>query len=54
MEILSNPFVLSNIFQKWYKDTHKQVVAVQVDGFPGADEESVTSAPSQHSVSTSV
>ena len=26
-----------NIFQKWYKDTRKKVVEVQIDGFPVAD-----------------
>ena len=26
-----------NIFQKWYKDTRKKVVEVQIDGLPVAD-----------------
>lgn len=26
-----------NIFQKWYKDTHKKIVEVQVDGMPDAE-----------------
>ena len=26
-----------NIFQKWYKDTRKKVVEVQIDGLPIAD-----------------
>lgn len=28
-----------NLFHKWYKDTRKKVVAVQVDGFPASGEE---------------
>ena len=28
-----------NIFQKWYKDTHKKVVEVKVDGIPVAEDE---------------
>ena len=35
-----------NIFQKWYKDTRKKVVEVQIDGLPAADsEESTKSLP---------
>lgn len=26
-----------NIFQKWYKDTRKKIVEVQVDGMPDAE-----------------
>ena len=36
-----------NIFQKWYKDTRKKIVEVQVDGVPsGPTSESVPSSPS--------
>lgn len=36
-----------NIFQKWYKDTRKKIVEVQVDGVPsGPPSESVPSSPS--------
>lgn len=41
-----------NIFQKWYKDTRKKVVEVQIDGLPAADsEESTKSCPQSRSVS---
>ena len=36
-----------NIFHKWYKDTRKKIVEVQVDGVPsGPPSESVPSSPS--------
>ena len=36
-----------NIFHKWYKDTRKKIVEVQVDGVPsGLPSESVPSSPS--------
>lgn len=36
-----------NIFHKWYKDTRKKIVEVQVDGVPsGLTLESVSSSPS--------
>lgn len=36
-----------NIFYKWYKDTRKKIVEVQVDGVPsGLPSESVPSSPS--------
>ena len=35
-----------NLFAKWYKDTHKKMVPVQVQGAPRSDVDSVdTSAP---------
>ena len=41
-----------NIFQKWYKDTHKKVVEVQIDGLLEADsEESTKSCPQSQAVS---
>ena len=38
-----------NIFQKWYKDTRKKVVEVQIDGVPetGHEEKSKTGDQSQ-------
>lgn len=39
-----------NIFHKWYKDTRKKIVEVQVDGVPsGPPSESVPSSPSGES-----
>ena len=39
--------VLYNIFYKWYKDTRRKIVEVQVDGVPsGPPSESVPSSPS--------
>ena len=41
-----------NIFQKWYKDTRKKVVEVQIDGLPVADSgESSKSFPQSQAVS---
>lgn len=43
-----------NLFFKWYKDTHKQIVEVKVDGCPSAEEVPPTSSllpQSEHSVS---
>ena len=38
-----------NIFQKWYKDTRKKVIEVQINGAPeiGHEEKSKTSVQSQ-------
>ena len=51
MENLSNRFVLRtkflNIFQKWYRDTRKKVVEVQVDGAPVIGHEEQSSAIDQ-------
>lgn len=39
-----------NLFHKWYKDTRKKIVEVQVDGVPsGPPSESVPSSPSGES-----
>lgn len=35
-----------NLFHKWYKDTHHQIVPVHVEGHPEADSDSPTEAPS--------
>ena len=54
MENLSNHFCVRNkvpynIFQKWFKDTRKKVIEVQINGAPeiGHEEKSKTSVQSQ-------
>ena len=42
-----------NIFQKWYKDTRKKIVPVQVDGISGTGESSGLSVNSENPVSVS-
>ena len=43
-----------NIFQKWFKDTRKKVVAVQIDGAPEIiHSEKTKSSDQPHSVSKS-
>ena len=52
MENLSNRFALRTkflitIFQKWYRDTRKKVVEVQVDGAPAIGHEEKSRASDQ-------
>lgn len=42
-----------NIFQKWYKDTRKKIVPVQVDGISGTGEPSGLFVNSENPVSVS-
>ena len=39
-----------NVFNKWYRDTRKKIVEVQVDGKPVQSEQQPTNAPGEQDV----